>query len=143
MTWSYGGNVTTSNSDAVRFLTGQTNNTDSVLVTDEEIGFVLSEENNNVYRAAALVAESMSRRYATFATSKQVGRLKLDYSKRVTEFKSLASDLRMRANLRGGQVSAGGLTESGKAVDRSDADMVQPAFRIGMTDDPTLSGTSS
>lgn len=133
MTWAYGNMPSSSNRDAVRFLAGQTSSGDDVLASDEEVAFAIAQEGNN-YRAAALVAESLARRYTTRATSKTVGQLSLTYQGRAKEFFDLAKDLRVRAGIRGGQIYAGGLTVSDQDLDRTDSDRVQPAFRVGMND---------
>lgn len=60
MTWSYSGDPSSSSTDAVRFLLGDTDSTNELTVSNEEIGWLLNEWDQNVYFAAAAAAEQMA-----------------------------------------------------------------------------------
>jgi hypothetical protein len=94
MTWTYSGNPAASNRDAVRFLIGDTDSGDQ-LVSDEEIAFLLAEE-NTVRTASARACEAIAARFGRSAdNSRSVGDLSLSesYSQRSASYLSLADRL--------------------------------------------------
>jgi len=100
MTWTYSADPTSSPKDAVRFLIGDTLDSDPQ-VQDEEINFNLLEVNNEIYRAAANTCLNISSIYARQAqqVSKTVGGLSLsqEYADRGQRYEKLASELLMRS----------------------------------------------
>lgn len=64
MTWSYNGDPSASPKDAVRFLLGDTDSTDELTLSDEEIAYLLSTWDNDSYFAAAAGAEQLAGQYA-------------------------------------------------------------------------------
>lgn len=90
------------NRDKVRFLIGDTDSTDFHL-SDEEIAYLLSTWNTNVYDAAIAAAELIAGQYAHKTNySRSVGDLSISesYGSSATEFRSLADRLRkQRAQL--------------------------------------------
>ena len=67
MAWNYTGNPASSNMDAVRFLIHDTDPGDQKL-QDEEINWLLTEEGQNVYRAAAMACMRLAAIYANMAS---------------------------------------------------------------------------
>jgi len=113
---------------------GDTDTTDQ-LVTDEEIAWAL-DENSNVYFAAAIIAESISAKFARHA-DKDIGDLAIKYSQRSTAYAAIAARLRIRAAATGiSAVYAGGISVNDKATNEDDTDRVKPTFRRGIHDQP-------
>lgn len=122
--------------DQVRFFVGDTSTTEPDL-TDEEVAFLLLEENDNALRAAARAAETLASKYTKKADSRQVGPLRVVQSNRnmskAQEFAVLARRLWSRAAIRDGAGPyAGGVSVSDKAGKIQDTDRVRPAFARGM-----------
>lgn len=64
MAWSYSGDPLSSSKDAVRFLLGDTDSTDTLTLSDNEILFLLTEWDGNTYFAAAAGAEQLAGQFA-------------------------------------------------------------------------------
>lgn len=130
MAWTYI-DPSTNDRDKVRFLVGDTDN-DDPLVTDEEIEWVLSTE--NVYNAAATIAESIASKYARKA-DKTVDDLSIKYSQIAEAFSKRAAEIRIRANKRSfSSPYLGGTSKAQKESDAVDTDLVQPFFKKGKFD---------
>ena len=95
MTWEYSADPGTSDKDAVRFLIHDTDDTDQQL-SDEEIGWLLSE-NVNIYLAAAAACETRATFFRSEATTKSVGGLSVSYSDRAADWTEQAKLLRAQA----------------------------------------------
>lgn len=98
MTWTYTPDFTLSR-DKVRLILGDTVST-TPLVTDEEIAWAVTENNSDLYLAAALLCDSLSGRFASQATtSKTVGSLSLSksYGEQSTRWSTRAAELRAQA----------------------------------------------
>lgn len=142
MTWSYSGDPSASTRDAVRFLLGDTDDTDQVF-SDEEIDWLLTET-NNVYYAAAMAAEAVSSSLQTSqsndgVSTKTVGALSISYNnaERAKEFRDLARSLRVRGALNGTLVIySGGISKADKLTREQDSDWDKPDFARGMFDYP-------
>ena len=132
MTWSYSGDPSTSDKDAVRFWSGDVDDCDP-LVSNEEILYVLSEQ-PHVKLAAADILDELANKFA-IEVDKSVDGVRESAGKRSEAFSKRADKLRKR-----GSTSApwfvGGLSKSGKDDLRSDEDAVQPTFSLGQDDYP-------
>lgn len=140
MTFNYygvpGTTSATARRDALRFLIRDTVSA-RAKTQDEELDFLLSENGNNVYRAAAIACEQLS---AGEAKSKSVGDLSLsgmgetymDLAKRYT----LWADSRV-------QPFAGGISVADKDSRSLDVDRVQPAFSRGLHMTPGVDANST
>ena len=94
MSFTYSGDPTSSDLDAVRFLVQDTDSTD-ILLQDEEILFVLGQVSNAIYQAAHDCCYVISSKFARKAdVSKSVGdmSLSLTYSSRAGEYRTLANE---------------------------------------------------
>lgn len=131
MTWTYSGDPSSTNRDAVRFLIGDTDNT-SQLVTDEEIAYMLTQE-GSTSSAAARVCRSLAAKYARFM-DQSVGDLNISYSQRFKQFSEMAAKLESDASSRVGIPYAGGISQSDKDSRESDTDRVLPASKVGVHD---------
>jgi hypothetical protein len=100
MTWTYSADPTSSAKDAVRFLIGDTDETNP-LIQDEEIYFNLSEVNQNIYRAGSNTCYNLAARFTGEAqsTSKSVGGLSISKSlgDKASRYERLAKDLLARS----------------------------------------------
>lgn len=96
MTFTYSGDPSTSTRNYVRFLISDTDSTDA-LFSDEELNYVISEWNNDAYKAARECAEILIARFSREAdsTSKSVGDISVSesYSSKITHYKELAESL--------------------------------------------------
>lgn len=133
MTWTYTGSPSTSSRDAVRFLMGDTDNTDP-LVLDEEIAYALTLEASSQL-AAARVAETLAAKFSRFA-DQSVGDLSISYSQRVQQLMGIAKQLRSAGAISSGMPYAGGVSKADKIVNESNTDRVQTASRIGVHNNP-------
>lgn len=134
--WTYTGNPSSSNKDAVRFLCGDVDDGD-MQVSDEEITFAVADE-GNVYAAAAVICEHLSARWAREASrSINAGAglsTSINLSERSKAYAQKAKDLRVRASTSAGMVYAGGISQSDKEANQDDTNLVPPAFFRGMFD---------
>lgn len=128
--WTYSGDPSLSNKDAVRYLIGDTVSSDQQ-VTDTEILFALSQR-TNIYGAAALVCRSLASRLSREADV--VDReLRTSYSTRARAYLRMASEFEMQSSVRSGALPyAGGISVSDKQRQVNDTDRVKPQFNIGM-----------
>lgn len=136
--WTYSGDPSSSDLDAVRFLVGDTD-IDAPLMADEEIAYALSAD-GAVQKAAARIARAIAARFARKA-DKTVGDLRISYSQRVAHYQELARRLDLQADRSDVGLYAGGLSVSDKEAVERDADRVRPSFKRGQFDtDPPDAG---
>lgn len=133
MTWTYGNSPNTNNTDAVRFLAGDVDTADQ-LVTNEEITYVLAQAPNN-YLAAALVCDAIAAKYSRQA-DRIIGDLSLKSSQQSDQYAARAAQLRSQGSLGAALPYAGGIRISDKDVDEEDTDLVRPAFRRDLFEQP-------
>ena len=127
MTWTYTNDPTNVPRDAVRVLCGDVD-FEEPLITDEEVTFLLSEEGDNVYRAASRAARMCAAIFARKVTQ-NVGDLQVAYSDRRESYEKVADDLARRANLYGAEPYAGGISRTDKQINENDTDRVDPLFK--------------
>lgn len=143
MAWTYSGDPSKTDKDAVRFLTGDTKKEDQ-LVLDEEIEWVLSiQPEKNL--AAAAVADMIAARFSREA-DKKIGSLRVQASQRADQYRQLAD--RLRAGGAGclpfgdstgstlSEVFVGGNDVAEKENIRSDTNTEQPSFLRRQDDHP-------
>ncbi len=99
MTFTYSGDPSTSVRNYVRFLISDTDSTDP-LFTDEELNYVISEWDNDAYKAARECAEILIARFSREADSqsKSVGDISVSqsFSQKIAHYKELANSLLQR-----------------------------------------------
>jgi hypothetical protein len=123
MSWTYSGNPSTTNKDAVRFLVGDTDNLDP-LATDEEIEWALMLK-TNIYNAASLIASGIATNLARLKISVKIGPISEEYGDRAKFYSARAKELTdMASSNMAILVYAGGI------IDVS----TDPAFSVGMHD---------
>ena len=133
MAFTYSGDPSSSSSDFVRFLIGDTDSTDALL-QDEEIAHLLAETPDVRMAAskAALGAAAKLARRVNGAT----GRVRKDLAAQYEHYADLAKRLQREATMRGAEVEAGGVFKDDVRNDQLDESLVQPEFEVGVHDDP-------
>lgn len=134
MAWTYSGDPSSSNKDAVRFLIADTDVSDS-FVTDEEILWALSVSSDDINQAAAIVARALSAKFSTLS-DETIGPLQFKYAERAKNYEKIAIRMEKTASnsisLNG--IYCGGVDISEKEANESDSSLVQPEFKKGITD---------
>lgn len=139
MTFTYGGDISTSPKDWVRFLIGDTDlkEPDNQLLTDEEIlGLIGSETNlDAMYGIAADAADAIAAKFSKYPPTRIGGLSNIDLRRVVEAYERRAGQLRSRANSaaaigtssdeRVGGIAMGGVTKD-KAFKVDDWDMGTP-----------------
>lgn len=128
MPWTYSGDPSTSEKDALRFLIGDTD-PDDPLLSDSEVEFLINRM-RDVDLAAAEAAYSLAGRYSRMA-DKSVGDLSISLSQKAAAFLELADKLRRKAQVLAVPF-AGGISLKQKATIEADSDRVPPAFSRDM-----------
>jgi hypothetical protein len=129
----YSGDPTQSPADSVRFLLGDTDNTD-LLLSDGEIGFLLSEW-SNVYDAAAAGADQLAAQFSREIDYSGDG-ISTTTSELQQQFIQLATQLRQLSK-RKGRLAApyvGGISRADVEKALADGDTIQTMFATGMHD---------
>ena len=132
MAWTYGGDPSANNRDAVRFLIGDTVTADQKL-SDSEIAYLLSAHSDNVFFSAAAACEAIASFYAT-ALSKSVGSTSVSLGEKHSNYLTLAERLRNQVRQTPVAIYSGGATEDDKDTYREDDDIIQPFFSREMDD---------
>lgn len=132
MSFTYEGDPTASDLDALRFTIGDTNSADPQL-SDEELLYLLSL-NNGVLEAAIDAVDGLIAKYARLV-DKSVDGLKYSYSQRHTGYMNLRDKLVSRQNRKDNiGVVATGISVSDKQVLTDDTDYVQNDHTRGQFD---------
>lgn len=120
----------------VRFYSGDTNSA-TYLLEDNEIDFLLTENNSNIKLSAADAVEAMIAELSREPNSKKVGNLTLSFDKRMEQLQTTLKNLRRSANKKAVPF-VGGISVSGKELYKANTDIVQPKFSTDMMkyDDP-------
>lgn len=133
--WTYSGDPTTSNKDAIRFLIGDTLPNDPQ-VYDGEISYAYTTR-GTVYGAAAMCCRAMATQYSRRVDSVQSD-LRTVYSSMAKAYAMRAIEYDARAAIDGagsaGLLYAGGISLVDKQTREDDTDRVKPQFNLGMTD---------
>lgn len=131
MTWSYSGDPSSSNKDAVRFIIGDTNTTDQLL-SDEEINWLLTQYGSPIktaYHACLAIAGKFAR-----LVSQEAGRIKVKAESKYLQYKQLADELRANEKSGFGKILtayAGGISNSDIAARDADPDKAKLPFKMG------------
>lgn len=90
MTWSYSGNPSSSSTDAVRFLVGDTDTNDQ-LISNEEISYLITEH-GSVNRSASEAARAIAAKFAR-NMNRSIGGLQADFAAKYRQYLELADNL--------------------------------------------------
>lgn len=131
MAWTYSGDPSASNTDAVRYLVGDIDTT-AQLTTDEAIAWEVSQW-PNIYLAAASVADSIA---ALLGRTQGMRADGVTYGDAAKEMRERAKTLRAKGSTAGnggsgaagGGVFVGGISIADKTAREQDTDRVKPSF---------------
>ena len=137
MSWSYnatdlGTDTGSGRLNSVRYLVGDTQTSDEQ-VQDEEIVFALAQTSDNVYNAAAFVANTIASKYSRLVTTKLDGALSSNYSELAKSYRILATELKtlgQRYNSAGLGFFVGGVLISEVDAVRSNTNRISSSFRM-------------
>jgi hypothetical protein len=139
MKWNYSGDPSTSALDETRFIVGDTER-DKPQVSDDEVLWALGKCEQDVTCAAVILCRHLSRKYSRLADC-SVGEVSRSCSQIAKAYKDRADELEDDAISSGLVIpSFGGLSQAQKQSLLENEDAVQPAFSVGMDDNP---GTST
>lgn len=118
----------------LRLLIGDTVQNDKQLL-DEEINYLLTLWNNNIFLAAAQCARGLQAKFARLVDVVQ-GEMKTNYSNKSKMYALMAVQLQSQGQNRGGATKAyaGGISVADKTTQVENADRVAPQFNLGMDD---------
>lgn len=127
--WSYTGNPTSSTRDAVRWLVGDTDDTEP-LCSDEEIDYAVAQ-GITAHAAAALVCQAIATRFAREAdtTINPPGGVShtLNYSQRAAGYRTMAAQYRA-TTAETAAPYCGGISRTDKQTYEDDSDRISPQF---------------
>ena len=132
MAWTYSGDPSSSKKDEVRFLIGDTNTKDQLLL-DAEINYLLGQHSQNSVMASARACEVLMAKFSRMA-DEQVGQVKINFSQKAKGYATLRDDLRRRIAMEQAMPYAGGISVADKEANRQDQDRSKPAFAKDMMD---------
>lgn len=122
-------------SDEIRFLLGDTK--EPYDLSDNEVVYLLAQENGNPGRAAARGAEALQAKFSSAWEEKRVGPLLLrTFKGKADRYATLAKLLWSQASNRGVVPFAGGTSATDKIARATDPDRVKPTFKRRMMDYP-------
>lgn len=127
MTWTYSGDPSASDRDAVRFEIGDTDTTDQQL-SNEEIAFALTKY-SSVVGAAIYCCDALIAKYSRYV-NQTVGRVNVAYAQRIAHYQAVIARLRRRAPA--ATPFIGGQSDADKLAAEEDTDRNAPTFRVGM-----------
>lgn len=143
MSWSYGADPANSAGDAVRFLCGQTSTGDDVLLTDEEIAYLVAQY-SDTRLAAAGACEALAKQYAARKpNAESLGGWSANWGDRAKSLLDQAGNLRKQVALKNVTAWVGGISQADMATYTSDSDRVTPSFSVGMHDNPGTASTTT
>lgn len=131
--FSYTGDPSKSDLDAVRFTLGDTD-ADCPLLLDAEINFLVTNE-GDARSAAAAGARSIAAKFARQADEK-VGDISVKFSQKSKQYFELADKLEDEVGTFLGKPIATGISISKKRINVLDDDLVEPAFTRGVHEHP-------
>lgn len=124
--FTYSGNPKANKKDELRFLIGDTDGDDPILL-DGEILFLLGQYNNSPINAAIRACEMIMAKFARMV-DETVGQVSISFSQRMKTYETLRSTLQMRLATEDATPYAGGISRSDKLTQDQDADRVRPDF---------------
>ncbi len=130
MAFTYNGDPSASQLEAVRFLCGDTD-ANQPLLQDAEINFIITIA-PQTFLAAADACDAISASFSRKVDRSNLGQ-SASLSRKADQYRLMADRLRKKAQS-GAEVFAGGLTISGKQSLDNDSDAVQPDFELGQDD---------
>jgi hypothetical protein len=136
MSWTYSGNPGYSAKDQVRFLIGDTIQSDPIL-QDGEVDWLLSQYNNVPINAAIRACEAIISKFSRLA-DESVGQVKISFSQRCEGYRKTQVMLRNRLATEGAIPYAGGISISDKQAQVQNTDRVKPDFKKHMMENQQI-----
>jgi hypothetical protein len=135
MTWSYTGDPKNSQKDAVRFLVQDTDENDQ-LITDEEIDWLLDQD-NNLYKVASEAAKAIAASFARLADT-DIESVSVQYSQKHKQYMLLATRLEIKGGSGSGLAApdVSGVSNSDMEAVRKNPDRPDSRFYRGQFDNP-------
>lgn len=130
--WTYTGNPADSDSDAVRFMVGDTIR-ERPLLDDKEVEWIVAQTTNFNLRAA-LACEALWSRFLAISDY-TVGSVSKKFSDVAAKFKERADEFR-RESYKNALVAFPAHLCSTKQALETDSELAQPEFSVGMADSP-------
>lgn len=136
MTWLYSGNPGYSPKDQVRFLIGDTDQSDPLL-QDAEIEWVLSQYQFSPINAAIRCCEGIVAKFSRLA-NEAVGQVRIDFKQKAEGYLKMMVVLKMRLATEDAAPYAGGISISDKQQQVQNTDRVRPDFRKHMMENEQI-----
>lgn len=137
MAWTYSGNPGSNAKDAVRFLIGDTDQDDPLLL-DGEITYLLGMYNNAPLNAAIRACEAVQAKFARLA-NERVGQVSIDFNQKAKAYAVMRDDLTRRLAVEDSSPYAGGISVADKEQQAQNTDRVKPDFTKQMMDNDQTS----
>jgi hypothetical protein len=137
--WSYSGDPSVSDKDAVRFFLGDTDGT-SPQVYDGEIAFALTAR-GTTYGATAMCALALAAKYSRLVNISADG-MSQALGQKAAAFRAVATEYLSKEAVYGAAAYAGGISISDMRTILADTDRVPDLFRYGMLDNPPSDGVN-
>lgn len=134
--WTYSGDPNTSPKDAVRFLIGDTNCKDQLLL-DGEINWLLGQYNNSPVNAAIRACETIILKFSRLA-DETVGKVSISFSQKAKGYRDSLVTLRSRLAMEDSSFYAGGINIADKLANVMDGALVRPDFRKHMMENDQI-----
>lgn len=125
MAWSYSGDPSRSDKDAVRFRLGDTD-VNHQQVSDGEITYTLAEKSDSIPSTVLALAIALRNKYAPYVNEK-TDRVSIEYGQMFEHFKALVKEIKRDSALTA-MPFAGGISVGDKAARVDDTDRVKPKF---------------
>jgi hypothetical protein len=137
--WTYSGDPSNSDRDAVRLAISDTDES-SPLLFDSEIDYTLTQFANPLL-AAAQLARTLAGKFAQ-KVNKSVGDLRISYSDIAKNYRALADDLQEQGEATGVQIYAGGTSKADMRAVASNSDRPHDPFRRKQFNIPNAADTA-
>lgn len=135
MSWSYH-DPSASAKDAVRFLIGDTDSKDPLLL-DGEVTYLLNQANQSVLAASIRGCEQIAMKFARLA-DEAVGQVRISYNQKYQSYLKMKDTLRARIAIEDMTPYAGGISVTDKNTQKSNQDRVQPDFTKHVMEAPSI-----
>ena len=131
MSWTYTPGPSPSDTSRLRLWLGDTDQTKSYTLSDEEYSMFLADYPTNIWQAAATAGDSILAKMKAIASSKTIGNLSISFNtSALTSLESVIKRLRAKADVKAVRPYVGGTSKSIKAGYDQDTDRVQPAAKV-------------
>lgn len=142
MSWSYSGDPEASKKDEVRFLIGDTDQSEPLLL-DGEIRYLLRRYSESAIQASIQACETIMAKFGRLV-DETVGSVSMKYSQRIAGYAQMRDELRQRLAIEDCTPFAGGIKKTQVKMTDLDPNRVKPDFTKHMMENhliaPWVSG---